>query len=955
VATSFGADPNHRATSFSASARTSRRGFLRAYIELMFFAVNFDIARSVRRWWQRCLRADRRLPVTVMLVLVGLAMFAAGIGYTLTWREQSNAQRAHAFKIRNDLDALQTLYLQANADFLQGFGTARQASFAWPVPRVGAAVACFKRLEAGYAGDPQSAAIVRLLRDETAQWAWVLADISVNARLDAGRASVDSVRLLEANRALEQIAAQLKMLRDAQTAELRSAAESANQHIEVEGVVLALSALLACALLGYALVAHYRAALARQRTRLLAAENERRFREYFDNHPLPMLIFDVDTLDIITANHAAEAQYRHTRTELCARTMTSLYAPGDMPAFLRDLDGLLAAGTGSGAAGVCRHRRSDDETIYVELSYHFLTYEKRNACFITAIDVTERKNAELALRLRGRALDAIGNGVLITRAGQNGEAVEYANPAFEKVTGYALTQIIGRDYASLCEGENRPLFTQIRRALAGNGEATTLLQSRRANGERFWNQLYVASVLDEDGAPAYHLSVISDLTELIDSRDRLVMQARRDALTDLPNRVTLHELVDHAIAEPRPFALLFTDLDHFKDINDSLGHGAGDKLLCEVARRLSRCIDTDGVVTRYGGDEFVMMLARPHEDDRLATLLESVARAFDAPVQIGDMELRVQMSIGVACYPEDGSDAETLVKHADLAMYHVKASGRNGVERFRPALADAADQRMALLRRLRHAVEQNLFELVYQPQVDVRIQRVCGVEALIRWRDSEIGVVSPATFIPIAEENGLIEEIGEWVLHTACAQAKRWESVLPSVRMSVNVSPRQLARGDFLEVVRGALAATGLPPNRLELEITEGALVVPGALPTLRALSRIGVSIAIDDFGTGYSSLSYLRTFHADRLKIDMSFVRGIGVNPADEAIIRAVLALARSLKFDVVAEGVERAEQLTYLMEGGCQVVQGYHFSKPLAAAQVPAFVAGFTAQSQGRIGVAS
>jgi diguanylate cyclase (GGDEF)-like protein/PAS domain S-box-containing protein len=921
----------------------------------MFSVASSDLTRCVRRWWQRCLRADRRLPVTVMLVLLGLGMFAAGIGYTLAWREQSNAQRTHAFRLRNDIDALQSLYLQANADFLQGFGTARQASFAWPVPRVGAAVACFTRLEAGYAGDARSAAMVRLLRGETAQWAWLLADISVNARLEDGRASVDSSRLLEANRALEQIVGQLKMLRDVQTAVLRAASESATQHIEVEGVVLAVSALLACALLGYALVAHYRAALARQRTRFVAAENERRFREYFDNHPLPMLIFDVDTLDIITANHAAESQYRHTRSELCARTMTSLYAAGDMPAFLRDLDGLLATGSGSGAAGVCRHRRSDGESIYVELSYHFLTYEKRNACFITAIDVTERKNAELALRLRGRALDAIGNGVLITRAGQNGDVVEYANPAFEKLTGFALPQVVGHDYASLCEGDDRPLFAQIRRALAGNGEATTLLRSRRANGEKFWNQLYVASVLDEHGAPAYHLSVISDLTELIDSRDRLITQARRDALTDLPNRVTLHELVDHAIGEPRPFALLFTDLDHFKDINDSLGHGAGDQLLCEVARRLSSCIDTDGVVTRYGGDEFVMMLARPNEDDRLPKLLESVARAFDAPIVIGDMELRVQMSIGVACYPEDGANAETLLKHADLAMYHVKTRGRNGIERFRPALADAADQRMALLRRLRSAVEQDAFELVYQPQIDVRAQRVCGVEALIRWRDLQIGVVSPATFIPLAEENGLIEEIGEWVLHTACAQAKRWESLLPSVRMSVNVSPRQLARGDFFEVVRRALAASDLPPNRLELEITEGALVVPGALPTLRALNRIGVSIAIDDFGTGYSSLSYLRTFHADRLKIDMSFVRGIGVSRADEAIIRAVLALARSLKFDVVAEGVERAEQLAYLTEGGCQVVQGYHFSEPLPAARVPAFVAGFTAQSQARIGVTS
>ena len=544
--------------------------------------------------------------------------------------------------------------------------------------------------------------------------------------------------------------------------------------------------------------------------------------------------------------------------------------------------------------------------------------------------------------------------MLITRASAQGEIVEYANPAFEKITGYTLDRIVGRDYASLYEGRgHRALFSQIHDALAGEGEgeATTLVQSRRANGSQFWNQMYVASVLDEHGAPAYHLSVISDLTELIASRDQLVMQARRDALTDLPNRITLHELVDHAITDERTFALLFTDLDYFKDINDSLGHGAGDQLLREVARRLSRCIDSDGVVTRYGGDEFVMMLARPHEDDRLEKLLESVARAFHAPVQIGDTQLRVQMSIGVASYPEDGADAETLLKHADLAMYHVKTRGRNGIERFQPALANAADQRIALSRKLREGVEQNVFELVYQPQIDVREQRVCGVEALIRWRDPQIGVVSPATFIPLAEEMGLIEKIGEWVLRTACAQAKRWESMLPNMRMSVNVSPRQLAPGNFFEVVKRALSSTGLAAGRLELEITEGALVAPGALPALRELNQIGVSTAIDDFGTGYSSLSYLRTFHADRLKIDMSFVRGIGVSRADEAIIRAVLALARSLGFEVVAEGVEGAEQLAFLMEGGCEVVQGYHFSPPLKAEQMPAFVASFAAQSRPQI----
>jgi diguanylate cyclase (GGDEF)-like protein/PAS domain S-box-containing protein len=570
-------------------------------------------------------------------------------------------------------------------------------------------------------------------------------------------------------------------------------------------------------LLGYAFLAHYRAGLARQRVQLIAAENERRFREYFDHHPLPMLIFDVDTLDVITANCAAQAQYGYSRDELRAQGMSSLYAPSDVPAFLHDLRSLRAAGTRSGSAGVCRHRRRDESSLYVELSYHFLTYARREACFITAIDVTEK----------------------------------------------------------------------------------------------------------------------------IESRNRLVTQARRDELTGLPNRVTLRELIDREIRNEGAFALLFLDLDHFKDVNDSLGHGAGDRLLREAAQRLSHCIDADGVVTRYGGDEFVTMLAHPHRDGRLDTLLDRIGRAFEAPIKIDDMQLRVQMSIGVACYPEDGNDAEALLKHADLAMYQVKARGRNGVERFKPAHASAADQRIALSRRLRDAVERNAFELVYQPQVDVRAHRASGVEALIRWRDPEIGTISPATFIPLAEDNGMIGPLGEWVLRTACAQAKQWERVLPGLRMSVNVSPRQLAQPGFRDTVQRALAACQLAPDCLELEITEGALIAPGALPILRALNDIGISIAIDDFGTGYSSLAYLRTFHADRLKIDMSFVRGIGSSRADEAIIRAIVALARSLGIDIVAEGVERENQLAFLTKYGCSVVQGYLFSAAVPAQQIPGCVA--------------
>ncbi|APA90146.2 EAL domain-containing protein (plasmid) [Paraburkholderia sprentiae WSM5005] len=916
----------------------------RADCESMQYISSLGIAGVIDRWRRRH-RVDRQLIITIALVLTGLVIFALGMGYTLIWHERSDALRNHALRARDDIETLQAVHIQANADFLLGLDSARVASFAWPVPRVVSAATCFDRLEESYASDPRSERVVRRLRAETARWAWLLADIAVRARMVDGRATVDSPELLEANRMLANIIAQLVILRDAQTASLRAAADSATRHLVIERTVLAITALAACFLFCYALVAHYRTRLARQRARVIAQESERRFRQYFYHHPLAMLIFDVDTLSILAANRAAASQYGRTRRELGSLDMASLYASADLPSFLHDLRALLAAATRSGSAGMCRHRHRDGTPVYVELSYHFLTYARRRACFITAVDVTEKQSAELALLLRSRALDAIGNGVLITRPDPHGDVVEYANPAFEKITGCARRQIEGHHFAW---PETSGLREQISTAIADKREATTLTKSRRANGAEFWYQLYVAPVSDESDKVTHHISVVSDLTELIESRDLLLRQARRDALTDLPNRVTLREMIDTAILERREFALLFIDLDHFKDINDSLGHGAGDRLLQEVARRLSTSVGSDGVVTRYGGDEFVTMFNGSTDDVELSALLARVTRTLNEPVQVDDMQLRVRMSIGVSCYPQDGTDCETLLKHADLAMYRVKAGGRNGVERFSPALADAAAQRIALSHKLRNAAERNDFELVYQPQVDIRHCRLTGVEALIRWHDADFGTVSPTTFIPLAEDIGLIASIGEWALQTACAQAKRWEEVLPGLRMSVNVSPSQLASSDFGSVVGRALAASQLAADRLELEITEGGLVAPGALPTLRALHDLGVSIAIDDFGAGYSSLSYLRTFHADRLKIDMSFIRGIGTSRADETIIGAIIALARKLRFEVVAEGVERVEQLAFLAQAGCETVQGYYFAAPQPAASIPAYAASLMTELQ-------
>lgn len=349
------------------------------------------------------------------------------------------------------------------------------------------------------------------------------------------------------------------------------------------------------------------------------------------------------------------------------------------------------------------------------------------------------------------------------------------------------------------------------------------------------------------------------------------------------------------------------------------------------------------MVARYGGDEFVLVVPVQAGRDKLGHVLSQIAAALEQPVWLGDTELQVQTSIGVACFPRDAKDSETLLKSADLALYHAKTNGRNRVYRFDRGLAHEADARIELSRRMRRALKNEEIKLSYQPQIDLKSNRVTGVEALLRWHDPELGPISPAMFIPIAEENGLIVPIGEWVLNKACDQAKAWETTIPNLRMSVNVSPKQFGRGDLRQTVERALSRCAINPALLELEITEGTLMAHGAMDILNGLRDIGVSIAIDDFGTGYSSLAYVRNFRADRLKLDISFVRGIGVNREDEAITRAILALGRSLDFEVVAEGVETHEQLEFLKRHECGVIQGHYFAESMTSDASQMYIANF------------
>jgi diguanylate cyclase (GGDEF)-like protein/PAS domain S-box-containing protein len=416
----------------------------------------------------------------------------------------------------------------------------------------------------------------------------------------------------------------------------------------------------------------------------------------------------------------------------------------------------------------------------------------------------------------------------------------------------------------------------------------------------------------------------------------------QDSLTGLPNRLLFNDRLETTIREAHRtgemFAVLFVDLDRFKNVNDSLGHGVGDELLLAVAKRLRAAIRGSDTVARYAGDEFTVILRHIVQRDDVTRIADKICRVLESPLTISDSrELHITASIGISFYPDDADSAEKLLQHADVAMYNAKGMGRNNYQAYVAVPEESHQQRLALEAKLRLAERNGELRAYYQPQVSAQTEDIIGMEALIRWEHPELGMISPGFFIPLAEETGLIMPIGEWVLRTACADTKRWHTRFGHpLRVSVNLSALQLRQTSLVETVRSVLDETKLEPEFLELEVTESINVksIPNLIETLQGLRDLGCSIAIDDFGTGQSSLDYIRRFPADRIKIDQVFVRNIGVDPDDEAIVRATINMAQSLNRGVIAEGVEYEEHLEFLRENGCEELQGYLFSRPLPAA---------------------
>jgi diguanylate cyclase (GGDEF)-like protein len=420
---------------------------------------------------------------------------------------------------------------------------------------------------------------------------------------------------------------------------------------------------------------------------------------------------------------------------------------------------------------------------------------------------------------------------------------------------------------------------------------------------------------------------------------RLDHLAHHDVLTDLPNRMLLQDRLGQAIElaqrQGRQLAVMFMDLDRFKHINDSLGHAIGDQLLQSVAQRLVGCVRRSDTVSRQGGDEFVLLLSIAHAEDA-ATSAQKMLEALALPHRIERHDLHISVSIGISIYPDDGQDAETLIKNADVAMYHAKESGRNNYKFFEQQMQDRAVQRQSIEASLRGALERQEFVLYYQPKIQLSSRTIVGVEALIRWQHPEQGLLPPAQFVSIAEDCGLILQIGSWVLREACLQARAWQQAgLPPITVAVNASALEFRAKDFVENMRATLEDIGLEPHYLEIELTESVLMrdAESTDRALHALAELGVKLAIDDFGTGYSSLSYLRRFPIDTLKIDQSFVNQMTRNPDDATIVSAIISMGKSLQKRVIAEGVETAEQYASLLARHCDEGQGYYFGRPMVA----------------------
>jgi diguanylate cyclase (GGDEF)-like protein/PAS domain S-box-containing protein len=680
--------------------------------------------------------------------------------------------------------------------------------------------------------------------------------------------------------------------------------------------------------------------------------SEARFRAMSDASPLGIFVSDAEGSCVYT-NAAYHAISGLTLEQTLGTNWSRAIHPEDHERVLSEWRD--AARDQTPFQTEFRFLQRDERIVWTRVNSAAMLDGKRSFGLVQTVeDITERKTAEFVLRAAEEALfeekeraqvtlNSIGDAVLTTDLLGN---VSYLNLVAEAMTGWSQEEALGRPIAAvfnILDGTTRlAAVNPMLRAIAEDrtvGLAKDIVLIRRDGFESAIEDS-AAPIHNRDGQVAGAVIVFHDVSQSRSMALEMAHLAQHDFLTGLPNRLLLTERFAHAIGLARRHdkrvGLLFLDLDHFKHINDSLGHAIGDRLLQSVANRLVECVRATDTVCRQGGDEFVILLDEIGQPQDAAHVAESLRAALGMPHLIDGHEFHVTLSIGISIFPDDGIDADSLMQNADTAMYHAKANGRDNCQFFTADMNARAVRRLLVESALRRALKQGEFLLHYQPKIDLASGALTGAEALVRWQDPDLGLVQPAQFVPIAEESGLIVPVGRWVLREACRQIQVWlDSGLRAVPVSVNISAVEFRHEGFLDGVALILKETGLAPHYLELELTESMLMhdVESSALVLEALKAMGVQLAIDDFGTGYSSLSYLKRFPIDTLKIDQSFVRDIVTDADDATIVDAVIGMGRNLKQRVIAEGVETHAQLEFLQAHQCEVGQGFHFSHPVPA----------------------
>ncbi|WP_188449235.1 EAL domain-containing protein [Arenimonas maotaiensis] len=633
----------------------------------------------------------------------------------------------------------------------------------------------------------------------------------------------------------------------------------------------------------------------------------------------------------------------YTPDELEGRRFMEFVHPDDVDETERQLQNLAA---GSDVVDVENRWRCRDGS-YREIAWR--SKSNGDLVFATGRDVTDSHRRDAELRRLSKAIEQSPNSLVIT---DTKARIEFVNPAFTDITGYTLPEVLGRNPRILKSGKTpastyAEMWSRLSRGEPWQGE----LINRRKNGEEYTEMALIYPLRDAEGRITHYIAHKEDITERKASAERIQQLSHYDQLTGLPNRVLMEQrfrgVLEQMKRQKHPFCFMWLDLDNFKDVNDAIGHGLGDILLREVAQRLRGQLRDQDVLARQSGDDFTLVLPGMDQDAAAAAAADLLS-VLQLPIDVGDTELLVSGSIGVAMYPNDGETLDALQMCAESAMYRVKQDGRNGFRFFAPDMQEQASRRLALTSALKHAMARGELHLVYQPQMSLKDGRLVGAEALLRWRSPQWGDVSPAEFVPLAESSGMIVPIGDWVLRTAAYQLKRWRDAgLPVETVAVNLSAVQFVQPGLAAAIAKQVTDIGLAPEHIELELTEAvALKNPEAARRIMdELSASGFRLSIDDFGTGYSSMNYLKRFAIDKLKIDKSFVDEIGVKGEDQAIVVAIIQMARSLGMSTIAEGVETQAQLDFLRDNGCDEIQGYHYSKPLDPERFEAFVRGAAA----------